>query len=161
VAAPEAEAPPARGTGWGMWGKVLGSSGRTDATPASAAMERTTGGIVVGVDAGLGTPYRLGIAAGYLATSFDIDAAAASGDIDSFHIGAYGSAVFGAWTLRGGVAYAHHEIELTRGAVAGRFRGGETDTSADSVQVFGEAGYTFRLSDRVTWSRSWAWPMCM
>jgi outer membrane autotransporter protein len=133
-----------------VWGKVLGSIGHTDATPTSAAMERTTGGIVVGVDGGLGTPYRLGIAAGYLATSFDIDAASASGNIDSFHIGAYGSAAFGAWTLRGGVAYAHHEIELARGAVTNRFRGGETDTSADSVQIFGEVGYTFRLSDRVT-----------
>ncbi|WP_210277557.1 autotransporter domain-containing protein [Microvirga lupini] len=143
-------APASQGTGWGMWGKVLGSYGRTDATPTSAAMERTTGGIVVGVDGGLGTPYRLGVAAGYLATSFDIDAAAASGDIDSFHIGAYGSAAFGAWTLRGGVAYAHHEIDLARGAVAGRFQGGETDSSADSVQVFGEVGYTFLLSERVT-----------
>jgi outer membrane autotransporter protein len=133
-----------------VWGKVLGSYGRTDSTPTSAAMERRTSGMVVGVDGGLGTPYRLGIAAGYLATSFDIDAAAASGDVDSFHIGAYGSAAFGAWTLRGGVAYAHHEIELTRGGVTGRFSGGETDTSADSVQIFGEVGYTFRLSDRVT-----------
>jgi outer membrane autotransporter protein len=78
VAAPVAEAPASRGTGWGVWGKVLGSFGRTDAMPASAAMERTTGGMVVGVDGGLGTPYRLGIAAGYLATSSDIDAAAAS-----------------------------------------------------------------------------------
>ncbi|MBM1169788.1 autotransporter family protein [Microvirga arabica] len=150
AAAPVAEAPASRGTGWGVWGKVLGSYGRTDATPTSSAMERRTGGIVVGVDGGLGTPYRLGIAAGYLATSFDIDAAAASGNVDSFHIGAYGSAAFGDWRLRGGVAYAHHEIELARGAVAGRFQGGETDTSADSVQVFGEVGYTFRLSDRVT-----------
>jgi outer membrane autotransporter protein len=147
VAAP---VPASQGSGWGVWGKVLGSIGRTDATPTSAAMERTTGGIVVGVDGGLGTPYRLGVAAGYLATSFDINAAAASGNIDSFHIGAYGSAAFGAWTLRGGVAYAHHEIDLARGAVAGRFQGGETDTSADSVQVFGEVGYTFLLSDRVT-----------
>lgn len=149
-AAPALAPPASRGTGWGAWGKVLGSFGRTDATPTSAAMERKTGGIVVGVDGGLGTPYRLGIAAGYLSTSFDIDAAAASGNIDSFHIGAYGSAAFGAWTLRGGVAYAHHEIDLARGAVVGRFRGGETSTSADSLQVFGEIGYTFLLSDRVT-----------
>jgi outer membrane autotransporter protein len=48
------------------------------------------------------------------------------------------------------VAYAHHEIDLSRGAVPGRFRGGDTSTSADSLQVFGEIGYTFRLSDRVT-----------
>jgi outer membrane autotransporter protein len=149
-AAPVAAAPPMQGSGWGVWGKVLGSVGRTDATPTSAAMERNTGGIVVGVDGGLGTPYRLGIAAGYLATSFDIDAAAASGDIDSFHIGAYGSAAFGAWKLRGGVAYAHHEIDLSRGFVAGRFQGGDTSTSADSLQVFGEIGYTFLLSERVT-----------
>ncbi|WP_201834890.1 autotransporter outer membrane beta-barrel domain-containing protein [Microvirga zambiensis] len=145
-----AAAAPTQGTGWGVWGKLLGSIGRTDATPTSAAMERNTGGIVVGVDGGLGTPYRLGIAAGYLATSFDIDAAAASGDIDSFHIGAYGSAAFGAWNLRGGIAYAHHEIDLARGAIAGRFSGGDTSTSADSLQVFGVIGYTFLLSDRVS-----------
>ncbi|MDP8920692.1 MAG: autotransporter domain-containing protein [Pseudomonadota bacterium] len=145
-----AAAPVPPGTGWGVWGKALGSIGRTDATATSAAMERTTGGIVVGVDGGLGTPYRLGIAAGYLSTAFDIDAAAASGSVDSFHIGAYGSAAFGALALRGGVAYAHHEIDLSRGFVAGRFRGGESSTSADSVQVFGEIGYTFRLAERVT-----------
>lgn len=149
-AVPAAAAPATQGTGWGVWGKVLGSIGRTDATPTSAAMERNTGGIVVGVDGGHGTPYRLGIAAGYLATSFDIDAAAASGDIDSFHIGAYGSAAFGAWNLRGGIAYAHHEIDLSRGFIAGRVRGGQMSTSADSFQVFGEIGYTFLLSERVT-----------
>ncbi|MDF2689033.1 MAG: hypothetical protein K0Q80_1998, partial [Microvirga sp.] len=148
--APLAAAPASRGTGWGVWGKVLGSYGRTDATPTSAAMERNTGGIVVGVVGGLGTPYRLGIAAGYLNTNFDIDAAAASGDVESFHIGAYGSAAFGAWSVRGGVAYAHHEIDLSRGAIPGRFAGGESSTSADSVQVFGEVGYTFLLSERVT-----------
>jgi outer membrane autotransporter protein len=148
-AAPVA-APAPQGTGWGVWGKVLGSVGGTDATPTSAAMEWTTGGIVVGVDGGLGTPYRLGIAAGYLATSFDIDAAAALGNIDSFHIGAYGSAAFGGLNLRGGVAYAHHEIDLSRGAVAGRFRGGEASTSADSLQMFAEVGYTFLLSERMT-----------
>jgi len=148
--APLAAAPAPQASGWGVWGKLIGSLGRTDATPTSAAIERNTGGIVVGVDGGLGTPYRLGIAAGYLNTNFDIDAAAASGDVESFHIGAYGSAAFDAWTLRGGVAYAHHEISLARGTLAGRFQGGETDTSADSVQVFGEVGYTFRLSDRVT-----------
>jgi outer membrane autotransporter protein len=113
-------------------------------------MERHTGGIVVGADGGLGTPYRLGIAAGYLSTSFDIDAAAAAGDIESFHLGAYGSAAFGALTLRGGVAYAHHEIDLSRGVVPGRFQGGESSTSADSVQVFGEVGYTFLLSQNVS-----------
>jgi len=149
-AAPVAAAPAQQGTGWGVWGKVLGSVGRSEATPVSAAMDRATGGIVVGVDAGLGTPYRLGIAAGYLATSFDIDAAAASGDIESFHLGAYASAAFGALGLRGGVTYAHHEIDLSRDAVAGRFRGGDASTSADSVQVFGEIGYTFRLAERVT-----------
>ncbi len=147
---PVAAAPAPRGTGWGVWAKALGSIGRTDATATSAAMERATGGIVVGVDGGLGTPYRLGIAAGYLSTAFDIDAAAASGSVDSFHIGAYGSAAFGALSLRGGVAYAHHEIDLSRGFVAGRFRGGTSSTSANSVQVFGEIGYTFQLAERVT-----------
>lgn len=142
--------PAPQGTGWGAWGKLIGSLGRTDATPTSAATEWGTGGIVVGVDGGLGTPYRLGIAAGYLNTNFDIDAAAASGDVESFHIGAYGSAAFGAWSVRGGVAYAHHEIDLSRGAIPGRFAGGESSTSADSVQVFGEVGYTFLLSERVT-----------
>jgi outer membrane autotransporter protein len=34
--------------------------------------------------------------------------------------------------------------------VTGRFRGGESSTSADSVRVFGEIGYTFRLAERVT-----------
>ncbi len=70
--------------------------------------------------------------------------------MESFHLGAYGSAALGALTLRGGVDYAHHEIDLDRGFVAGRFQGGESSNSADSVQVFGELGYTFLISQNVT-----------
>ncbi len=143
-------APAPRSTDWGLWGKAIGSWGHSDAVASNPAMDWTTGGLVVGLDGGLGTPYRLGIATGYLSTSFDIDAASASGSIDSFHIGAYGSAAFGALTLRGGLAYAHHDIDLSRGFLAGASQGGRSDGSADSLQAFGEVGYTFRLAQGTT-----------
>ncbi|MFC4170633.1 autotransporter outer membrane beta-barrel domain-containing protein [Microvirga sp. GCM10011540] len=149
VAAPVAVAP-ARNTDWAVWGKAIGSWGTTDATATTAAVERTTGGVVFGVDGGLGTPYRFGLAAGYFSTGFDVAGLSSSGTVESLHIGAYGSASLGAFNLRGGVAYAHHEVDVHRAIAFTGFSGTTlSGSSTDSVQAFGEVGYAIPLSERL------------
>ncbi len=135
---------------WTMWAKAIGSWGSTDASAASHGMERSTAGLVFGADAGLGTPYRLGLAAGYFSTDLSMSSLGASGNVESFHIGAYGSAAFDRLNLRGGLAYAHHEVDMTRSfsftGFSGTMRSGD---GVDSVQAFGEIGYEIPLSDSV------------
>lgn len=133
-----------------VWAKAIGSLGSTEATAATASVERSTGGVVVGVDGGVGTPYRIGFAAGYFSTNLDVASLSSFGQVESVHIGAYGSAALGAFTLRGGVAYAHHEVDLSRSIAFRGFSGSTSSTSsADSVQVFGELGTTIPLNDTV------------
>jgi uncharacterized protein with beta-barrel porin domain len=135
---------------WTMWAKAIGSWGSTDASATSHGMERSTAGLVFGVDAGFGTPYRLGIAAGYFSTDLDIGSLDASGNVESLHIGAYGSASFGTLNLRGGIAYAHHEVDMTRSFSFTGFSGTmRSNSGVDSIQAFGEIGYEIPLSDRV------------
>jgi outer membrane autotransporter protein len=145
-AAPLAVAVPRMPRDWTLWAKAIGSWGSTKATPASEAVHRSTGGLVVGADMGLGSPYRLGIAAGYFSTNLDFASAASGGNVESLHLGVYGSASFGALNLRGGLAYAHHEVDtsFTASYASNRF-----SSSLDSFQAFGELGYAIPLNDRV------------
>jgi outer membrane autotransporter protein len=70
--------------------------------------------------------------------------------VESLHVGLYGSASFGALTLRGGVAYAHHEADMTRSIAFTGFSGTNRSTSSvDSLQAFGELGYMLQLNDNV------------
>ncbi|MCG7392284.1 autotransporter domain-containing protein [Microvirga sp. ACRRW] len=131
---------------WALWAKAIGSWGSTQATQASLAVQRSTAGLVFGADTGFGTPYRLGIAGGYFSTSLDYGLSSASGHVESMHIGLYGSAAFGALNLRGGLAYAHHEVDtsFTTPYASNRF-----SSSLDSFQAFGELGYMIPINDRV------------
>ncbi len=135
---------------WTMWAKAIGSWGSTDASAASHGMERSTAGLVFGVDAGFGTPYRLGVAAGYFSTDLDMSSLGASGNVESLHIGAYGSASFDRLNLRGGVAYAHHEVDMGRSFSFTGFSGAmHSGSGTDSMQAFGEIGYEIPLSENV------------
>lgn len=144
--APAPVAVPAPRRDFAAWGKGVGSWGSTDAGAGTAGVERSTAGVVGGIDMGLGTPYRIGVAAGYFSTGLDIAGLSSRGQVESVHLGAYGSAALGAWTLRAGFAYGHHEVDLSRYVAFTGFSGSTRSTSAaESVQAFGEAGYGIRL----------------
>ncbi|HZH10237.1 MAG TPA: autotransporter domain-containing protein [Microvirga sp.] len=145
-AAPIAIRVPQTTRDWALWAKVIGSWGSTEATPGSQAVNRSTTGLVVGADAGFGTPYRIGIAAGTFSTDLDFASLSADGNVESLHIGLYGSAAFGALNLRGGLAYAHHEVDTTFSAA---YASNRFSSSLDSFQAFGEIGYAIALNDRV------------
>ncbi|WP_243372810.1 autotransporter outer membrane beta-barrel domain-containing protein [Microvirga solisilvae] len=140
VAAPQAT------RDWALWAKAVGSWGSTDATTTSASVTRSTAGLVFGADMGFGSPYRLGIAGGYFSTNLDFASSFSSGNVESMHIGLYGSAAFGALNLRGGVAYAHHEVDT---AFTASYASNRFSSSSDSFQAFGEIGYEVLINDRV------------
>ena len=118
--------------GFGAWGKIEGDGN-------AANVDRTLGAAFVGVDHRFGGDWRLGFAAGYSQSSIAVDARQSSATVDSAHVALYGSKSFGAWNLRGGAAYAHHQID-TRRTIPGL---GSTTTDHDggTGQVFGELGY--------------------
>jgi len=141
VATPVAVAP---GLGIETWGQVFGSWGNTESSAAHAGVDRSTGGFLVGADAGLAGAWRAGLAGGYSRTSFDMPGVLSSGAVESVHVAAYGAGSLGAVQLRAGAAYTHSDIDVSRSVA---FRGFSDALSAsfdsNAAQVFGEVGYRF------------------
>jgi len=141
VATPVAVAP---GLGIETWGQVFGSWGNTESSAAHAGLDRSTGGFLIGADAGLAGAWRAGLAGGYSRTSFDMPGVLSSGAVDSVHVAAYGAGSLGAVQLRAGAAYTHSDIDVSRSVA---FRGFADALSAsfdsNAAQVFGEVGYRF------------------
>jgi outer membrane autotransporter protein len=68
-----------------------------------------------------------------------------SGSADSFHLAAYGGGQWGGFGLRGGAAYAWHNIDTAR-AIDFQGFSEQADAHYDghTAQVFGEASYAFQ-----------------
>lgn len=120
-----------------IWGQAYGSWGSFDSDGNASELDRDIGGFIAGVDGDVANDWRLGLIAGYASSS--LDGGASSADIDSYQIGLYGGTRWDAVGLSFGAAYARHDIDTTRTTLLGVASG---DYSADSVQIFGEAGYT-------------------
>ncbi|MBK1869985.1 autotransporter outer membrane beta-barrel domain-containing protein [Aestuariivirga sp. YIM B02566] len=133
---------PADTQGLALWTRGFGSWAKTDSDGNAADFTRNTGGILAGADIGVAKATRLGVLAGYAHSSFDADDRDSSGDVDSYQIGLYGGTQIDAVGLRAGVAYAWHNIDTEREALGDDL---DADYDAGTVQVFGEAGYTFDL----------------
>lgn len=130
----------------GMWGQAIGSWGHTSGDGNAARLGRSTGGLLMGVDALAGESVRLGAVWGYDRTNIDVPARASSGKIDSFHLGAYAGGQWDRLSIRAGVSYSWQDIHTTRGAAFAGFadtlRGGY---SGGTFQAFGETGYAIDL----------------
>jgi outer membrane autotransporter protein len=133
---------PADTQGLALWTRGFGSWARTDSDGNAADFTRNTGGMLGGADMAVSAAARLGVLAGYAHSSFDADDRNSSGDADSFQIGLYGGTQIDAFGVRAGVAYAWHDVDTERQALGDKLT---ADYDADTVQVFGEAGYAFDL----------------
>jgi len=141
VATPVAAAP---GLGIETWGQVFGSWGNTESSAAHAGVDRSTGGFLVGADAGLAGAWRAGLAGGYSRTSFDMPGVLSSGAVESVHVAAYGAGSLGAVQLRAGAAYTHSDIDVSRSVAFRGFSDALTGSfDSRSAVVFGEVGYRF------------------
>ena len=124
------------------WGQAIGAWGEIDGDGNAAEIDRSAGGLLLGVDAAVADNWRVGLVTGYSRTSFDVDDRASSGDSDDVHLGVYGGGRWGAWGVSAGAAYTWHAIETQRAVVFPGFA--ETlsaDDDAGTAQIFGEAGY--------------------
>lgn len=127
-----------------FWGQGLGSWGNWTGDGNAASLDRSLGGLFLGGDAAIGNNVRLGLFGGYSNSSFDVADRNSSGSSQNWHLGVYGGTQLGKLGLRFGGAYAWHDIASARSAA---FTGFSNDLSAEysaqTGQVFGEAGYRF------------------
>jgi outer membrane autotransporter protein len=139
--------PAAAGRVFAAWGQAFGSWGSSDGDGNAAALSRSTGGFITGLDVTFpgrrgGDVWRAGLAGGYQYTSLNVGDRSSSGRIDSYHLAAYGGRQIGPLGLRAGASYGWHDIGTSRSIV---FPGFSDTTKANydagTAQVFGEIGY--------------------
>ncbi|MDZ5699001.1 autotransporter domain-containing protein [Chelativorans sp. M5D2P16] len=122
-------------SGYGSWGEREGDDNAAD-------FDRSLGGLFLGADAQVSDNWRVGAIAGYGRSSFDADDRASSGSVNSYHLGLYGGARYGAVGVNLGTAYTWHDVETERMVDFSGFQ--ETlsaDYDASTAQAFGEINY--------------------
>lgn len=131
-----AGAPGPWGHGYGSWG-TIGSDGN------ALAAERSVGGFVGGLDGVVAGDWRLGMLAGYARS--EVTAGTGKADADSYQLGLYGGTSWQGLDLAFGAAYGRHDVDTRRSP---RFDPTVETASygADSMQLFGEAGYNIATS---------------
>lgn len=125
-----------------VWGHAFGSWSNVDGDGNAARLEHSIGGVLFGGDALVAETFRLGLMAGYTQSDVSVDQRASSGSSDNGHLGIYAGTKLGRLALRGGLAYAWHDVETTRRvAFGGLSEQLKANYDAGTFQAFGEAGY--------------------
>jgi outer membrane autotransporter protein len=126
-------------SGLAFWTQGFGSWGTFDGDGNAASADRTLGGFVSGVDAGLGGGWRVGVALGYTQASIGVDARHSSANVDSYDLGAYAGGRVGALAVRAGGVWTWHDIDTARTVLfPGFLDRTEASSSGDTGQIFGE-----------------------
>jgi len=134
--------------GLAWWGQFVGSWSHADGDGNAAALSSTVGGLLLGADApvAVGDSGRLGMAAGYTQTSFNVDQRNATGSSHDGTLSAYAGTRFGAFGLSLGAAYTQHLSNTSRNiALPGFTDHAAGNGKAYTSQLFGEAGYLFQF----------------
>ncbi len=141
-----ADVAPVGDTPAAFWSQVFGAWEQISGDGNAASLSGTTSGLIIGYDrtvSGSGADWRLGFAAGYSSSSYQVDARGASLSGDNAHVAVYGGARLGALGLRVGGAYEWSDISAGRSVLFPAFSESlSADMSARTGQVFGEAGYS-------------------
>jgi len=141
--------PPARSIAF--WAQGYGAWGNIDGNANTAAVDRTLGGFVTGMDAGLGGGWRAGIATGYARTAVSVDARFSSADIDSYDLVGYVGGHLGAFAVRGGGAWTWSNIDTSRTiAFPGFLQHTDASYYGDTGQIFGELALPL-FHDKTAW----------
>ena len=124
-----------------FWATGYGAWGRTNGDGNAASLHRDLGGFLAGADRRVDN-WWAGLAAGYSHDGIRVPDRASSADVDSGHVAGYVGAAFGALNLRGGTAYAFHNIDTSRSIVfPGFFDTARASYHGGTAQTFGEIGY--------------------
>lgn len=131
----------------GVWGQAFGSQGTYSGDGNAAGVDRTIGGVFVGVDTKAGSFGSIGIAAGYSHASLDVDGRNSSQERDDAHLALYGGGRWGALGVRWGAGYTWADLDTKRRfELSGTANEARSNQTAGTAQVFGELGYHIGLA---------------
>ncbi|MCW6507581.1 autotransporter outer membrane beta-barrel domain-containing protein [Lichenifustis flavocetrariae] len=143
-----------QGAGYTVWGQAIGDFGRSGSDGNAAAVDRTLGGFVLGVDSRIDAKafdnWRVGVAGGYTNTEFSVKSGGGSGTFENVFGTLYAGARYGAVTLRFGGTYGGTSTNASRSVVfPGYFESERSSSGGETGQAFGEIGYRFTTSTAV------------
>ena len=131
-----------------MWAEVFGGWGHLDGTDDTASVDRTTAGILVGVDMLVAEESRIGGFLGYQYSDYSVDALISSSHSHGIEAGVYAGTAIDGIGLRGGAGLAWHALESSRTVSFAGFREELSgSTSALTGQAFAEVGYEVAQDD--------------
>ena len=132
-----------------FWSAVYGSF--ADYSGDGADVESSTAGFLIGADGEIGRGWTLGGAGGIAQISVESDEVFASADLTGYTLALYGGKRYGRIAVRLGASYAYTSGDGSRTAVLpGGNQNLEANYGASTYQVFGDAGYAFRLKGAVS-----------
>ncbi|MFG1422914.1 autotransporter family protein [Roseixanthobacter liquoris] len=133
-----------------LWAQAYGGWGDNDGNANASGYSSSIGGFLIGLD-GAWADWRIGLAAGFGQSTFDLDTVPSNGSSDTYDLALYagrsfGASAAGAWAVRLGAAYSWHDISTSRSVVLPGFAQGYSAGYAGRTgQLFGELGYDFAL----------------
>jgi autotransporter-associated beta strand protein len=134
------------GQGVVLWSEAGGNWIDRDGNGNAADVNSSGYSLLLGIEANVGDNVKIGIAGGTAEADVKLNARGSKADTQSVYGAVYGSAAFGALTLRTGASYADLDTDTTRNV---DFRSFSEELTASyggsAVQVFGEIGYTLPL----------------
>jgi outer membrane autotransporter protein len=131
--------------GDGLWASGWKHWTRHDSDGNAARMEGDGSGLLAGADFGIGAG-RLGVMIGFGDGTQRVDDRASRARLDTTHFGIYGSHGWGAYSVRGGLAYAWQTVRSTRSIDFGDLQGmASADYGAHTAQAFVEADRAWQL----------------
>ncbi|WP_290989315.1 autotransporter outer membrane beta-barrel domain-containing protein [Hyphomicrobium sp.] len=121
------------------WSRAFGAWGQYDSNGNAATTDRSVGGFISGIDAGMGGGWRAGVTGGYMYTGLDASARTSSANVDSYVIGAYAGGPVGAFAVRTGATWMWNDIDTSRAvSFPGFFESEKASYDGDTGQIFGE-----------------------
>lgn len=128
------------------WISTYGAHGSTE-TSGVADLGRNSGGVFFGLDTLASSSTRVGVMMGYGTTGLSSDGYEASADANMMSLGLYGATVLDRLRLSYGTSVAHGNVDVSRTVAFGTLSESlSSDIDVTSLQVYGEAAYSFELS---------------
>ncbi len=128
-----------------LWGQAYAGWGSNDGNANASGYSSSVGGFIMGLDTAL-AGWRVGLAAGFGQSQFDLDSGLSSGSSDTYDLSLYAGRSFGALSLRFGAAYSWHDLSSQRTVALPSFvQSYGTGYDGRTAQLFGEVGYAFQV----------------
>jgi outer membrane autotransporter protein len=129
-----------------FWTRAFGAWGDFDTDGNAASADRDFGGFISGMDADIGSGWRVGLATGASFSNVSVDDRYSSADVETYHFGGYVGGMAGGFALRGGGMWAWSEIDTSRAVLfPGFFERQNASYDADTGQLFGEIAYPTQI----------------